>query len=65
MKIIKEGDRARVSPTYRFECCACGCIFECEAEECRQLSIIGGSVALIARCPTCNNDVEVMTREST
>ena len=63
--IIKEGDRARVFPAYRFECCDCGCIFKREARECRQLSIIGGSVALIAKCPTCNNDVEVVTREPT
>lgn len=36
MNIIREGDKNRLDPIYRFSCYQCGCIWECHQSECKK-----------------------------
>lgn len=63
MKIIKEGDLARVTSTRRFECERCGAIWEADASEYRvECDFRNGHYCVMA-CPTCRRDVIVYPDE--
>ena len=36
MNIIREGDKGRTDPIYRFHCWGCDCIWECHQSECQK-----------------------------
>ena len=55
MKIIKEGDLNRLKEIRRFECEACGCIFEAENTEYkRDYSQRENCGWYAIKCPTCH-----------
>lgn len=62
MKIIKEGDKARLISLCRFDCSCCGCVFECDSTEYRQGYNPKDGNYLTIKCPTCNSDVTAEVR---
>ena len=36
INIIREGDKDRLDPIYRFHCYKCGCIWECHRSKCKK-----------------------------
>ena len=52
MNIIKPGDMSRLDTTKRFECPACGCIWDANASEYRREMDRNGDV-FACECPTC------------
>ena len=71
MNIIRDGDKDRLDPIYRFVCYRCGCIWECHQSECLSAKIrkedylfYGGSYVdkiYKYKCPCCES---VATGES-
>ena len=56
MKIIQQGNyKPKVN---RFECEHCGCVFECNENECKSNWLSNGHF-LYFNCPTCNDFVSV------
>lgn len=50
MKIIKEGDLSKVDTTRRFECPACGCVWDANPSEYGRFS----EKYIYCECPTCH-----------
>ena len=61
MKIIKEGDLKRLDTTRRFECEACGCIWEANASEYRK-EWDGNDTLIVCECPTCQKTSYISTK---
>ena len=57
MKIIKEGDLSKLDTTRRFECTACGCIWEANATEYRRTQGRYNEDLICCECPTCHKEV--------
>lgn len=57
MKIIKPGDPGRLDTTRRFECAACGCVFEANATEYIKESDFRNGIFCRCACPTCRRQV--------
>jgi len=54
MKIIRKGDLKKKQ--YRFECNACGCVFECADDEVKKESH-RNEAYFSYLCPTCDKNV--------
>ena len=52
MKIIKQGDLKRLDKTKRFNCDACGCIWEANQTEYRH-DFFMNEPRITCNCPTC------------
>lgn len=57
MKIIREGDLARVKTMHRFECERCGCVLEADATEYRTESDFRNGHYFVIACPTCGREI--------
>lgn len=60
MKILKEGDKSRLDPVFRFECEKCGCVFEANRSECtsKYHMLDGSGIIQLCECPVCKCNVE-------
>lgn len=57
MRVIKQGDLARVESLRRFECERCGCVFEASGTEYRTEHDYRNGVYFVMECPTCHKSV--------
>lgn len=58
MKIIKQGEKEKTAKTVRFECRACGCIFEADEGEYKYYDApVAYACEYDAKCPCCGKDV--------
>jgi len=67
MKIIQKGNLKRKDKRYRFDCRVCGCVFECEDDEVREMFGSYNETVFAHDCPTCSEIVygeQIVYRES-
>ena len=53
MKIIQEGDKAKLVKARRFTCRACGCVFEANETEYTVGNDYRNGALYSCQCPTC------------
>lgn len=57
MEIIREGNIQKLIAKYRFECRACGCVFECGDGEVEKRPGEYNCTDIYCGCPTCKKSV--------
>lgn len=56
MNVIIKGDLDRLRKVQRFECNACGCVFDAEKGEYEDMSDQHNGIIIRCLCPTCGRD---------
>ena len=56
VKILKAGDLNRIGNARRFQCEACGCVWEADRSEYHRETDFRNGHYYVCKCPTCERD---------